>query len=137
MAVMNGNLGIGTWVPALILDVNGTARMKGFTLTGNGAANGNVLVGNSVGVGTWMPASALAGSNYWLLNGGAGNVGINTSYAVGIGTSFVGGIGEASLAVMNGNVGIGTWVPGALFNVNGNAILGSTSGNSLMTVVSL
>jgi hypothetical protein len=144
LTVMNGNVGIGTWVPALMLDVNGTARIKGFTLTGNGAGNGNVLVGNSVGVGTWMPVSTLgaaSGTNYWLLNGGS-NVGINTTQAVGIGTSFVGGTGEAALSVMNGNVGIGTWVPANLLDVeNGNIgigtafnIMAGSSGNSILTL---
>ena len=127
LIVIGGNVGIGSLAPGQVLDVNGTARMGGFTLTGNGAASGNVLVGNGVGVGTWMPASTLAtsgGSNYWLLNGGAGNVGINTSYAVGIGTSFVGGTGEAALSVMNGNVGIGTWLPSASLEIrSGNLSL--------------
>ena len=123
LSVMNGNVGVGTWVPGSMLDVNGTARMTGFTLTGNGAGAGNVLVGNAVGLGTWMPASTLAssvGTNYWLLNGGAGNIGINTSYAVGIGTSFVGGPGEAALSVMNGNVGIGTWIPASILDIVSN-----------------
>jgi hypothetical protein len=40
-----GNVGIGSLAPGASLDVNGTARMSGFTLTGNGAASGNVLVG--------------------------------------------------------------------------------------------
>ena len=30
---------------------------------------------------------------------------------MGIGTTFIGGAGEAALTVMNGNVGIGTWLP--------------------------
>ncbi len=136
--IIQNNVGIGSLHPGQMLDVQGTARMTGLTLTGNGAANGNVLVGNSVGVGTWMPVSTLgaaAGTNYWLLNGGAGNVGINTSYAVGIGTSFVGGSGEASFAVMNGNVGIGTWLPQAPMEIiSGNGVsslmLTNTSGTT-------
>ncbi len=150
--IVQGNVGIGSLAPGQSLDVQGTVRMKGLTLTGNGAANGNVLVGNGVGVGTWMPLSALgaSSSNYWLLNGGAGNIGINTSYAVGIGTSFVGGTGEAALAVMNGNVGIGTWVPLDMFQVgryksssggfevdsNGNVGIGTTNtSNNSLTVL--
>ena len=62
---------------------------------------------------------AAGGSNYWIND--AGNVGISTIYAVGIGTTFVGGTGEASFAVMNGNVGIGTWVPGGILDVEGGS----------------
>jgi hypothetical protein len=137
IGTISGNLGIGSQWPGQRLDVSGTARMTGFTLSGNGAANGNVLVGNSVGVGTWMPVNTLGaagGSNYWLLNGGAGNVGINTINAVGIGTSFVGGTGEATLSVMNGNVGIGTWVPGALLQVGTGANWLQFATNGLLTV---
>jgi hypothetical protein len=117
--IVQSNVGIGSLTPGQALDVNGTARMTGLTLTGNGAANGNVLVTNGVGVGTWMPASTLSasgGTNYWLND--TGNVGVSTIYAVGIGTSFVGGTGEAALSVMNGNVGIGTWVPNSGLQLN-------------------
>ena len=116
-----GNVGIGSAWPGTVLDVNGTVRMGGFTLSGNGAANGYVMVTNSVGVGTWMPASTLAtgsGSNYWLLTAAAGNVGVSTANTVGIGTTS--GIG-AGLTVMNGNVGIGTWAPAGLLQINNSA----------------
>jgi hypothetical protein len=132
LIVSGGNVGIGSLAPGTALDVNGTVRMTGLTLTGNGAGSGNVLVTNGVGVGTWMPASTLTsggGTNYWL-NDTTGNVGISTIYAVGIGTAFVGGTGEAALSVMNGNVGIGTWKPGAALDVEagGNTYFGGNVG---------
>jgi len=117
MAVMTGNVGIGTWIPALILDVNGTVRMKGFTLSGNGAASGYVMVSSSaVGVGTWMSTTTLPIATvavettgdvtyYSASNSFAGGSGFQTNGTnVGIGTS---NLTNASLQVV-GNIGIGT-----------------------------
>ncbi len=134
LAIMNGNLGIGTWVtdggsliikstgnvgigtirPGTVLDVNGTDRMTGFTLTGQGASSGYVIVGNALGVGTWMapstiPATAApAGSSPQLQYNNAGSMGAITSGGtdgtnIGIGTvSFVNRLNIV------GNVGIST-----------------------------
>ena len=111
LIITGGNVGIGSLAPGQALDVQGTVRALNF-------------IGNGAGL------TGVAGTNYWLLNGGAGNIGINTSYAVGIGTAFVGGTGEAALSVMNGNVGIGTWIPAASLDVEtaGNTYFGSNVG---------
>ena len=98
-----GNVGIGSLTPGQALDVQGTVRMLGFSMS-TGAGTGKVLTSDVNGNGTWAVGGA--GSNYWSLAGGAGNVGISTMNTVGIGTTF--GVG-AGLVVMNGNVGIGTW----------------------------
>lgn len=66
-----------------------------------------------------------SGSNYWSLNGGAGNVGISTTNTVGIGTTSGNGAG---LVVMNGNVGIGTWNPTNAEDVKGNMVIGTYAG---------
>ena len=99
--------------------------------------NGDTCTYTSSGTLLNCNTAPVVATNYWLNNGGS-NVGINTTQAVGIGTSFVGGAGEATLAVMNGNVGIGTWVPTQALNIVGgiltqgntsNSYLNSTGGN--------
>jgi hypothetical protein len=109
--------------------------MTGFTLTGQGAGAGNVLVGNAVGVGTWMPASTLStsgGASGWTVTGN--NVYETLGGNVGIGTNL---LTTAALSVMNGNVGIGTWNPQAVsFDVvGGNVGIGTNINNHAMLEV--
>jgi hypothetical protein len=120
--VGGGNVGIGTTVPGQLLDVQGTVRATGFTMSGSAPANTYVLTAtDSLGDTTWTaPSSGVAG---WSLNGtnvytttGSNNVGIGTSTPRG---GFV---------VTNGNVGIGTWAPISTLSVAGNAVIGSGAG---------
>ncbi len=78
----NGRIGIGTATPTELLDVNGTAKMTGFSMS-TGATDGYVLTSDASGNGTWQSATLL--DNDWTLNGSdiyssvSGNVGIGTS----------------------------------------------------------
>jgi hypothetical protein len=85
--IVQGNVGIGSLAPGKTLDVTGTVRATAFVGDGSGL--------------TGLPATG-----GWTL--GASNVGISTTNNVGIGTNLT---TTAGLSVMNGNVGIGTWVP--------------------------
>ncbi len=126
LAVMNGNVGIGTWSP--------TGKMEVKT---NGGDIVMAVTGGNVGIGTYNPvnkagiggslAIGLAYSPITAPSNGLivqGNVGIGT-------TSFGGG-----LAVMNGNVGIGTWNPRMLLNIKGgNVGIGTATGaNGLLQI---
>jgi len=90
----NGNIGIGSASPGQKLDVQGTVRATAFIGDGSG------LIGVSNG---WTSS----GNNVYETSGG--NVGIGTTLLT-----------TAALTVMNGNVGIGTWVPGSTLAVNGS-----------------
>jgi len=120
--VTNGNVGIGTWTSGSALNVVGNVDIG--SIAPNGALDvgaGSICLGHTC-YSNWTSS----GTNYWV-NDLAGNVGISTIYAVGIGTTFVGGTGEASLAVMNGNVGIGTWTPSSTLNINGSMAISTVS----------
>jgi hypothetical protein len=137
-----GNVGVGSTNPGKTLDVNGTARATNMVVTGVTAlsmvyTNGNQQLApvTLTATGTSGPSTFSggtlnipqygggSGSNYWNLATG-GNIGISTISGVGIGTTF----GNAGLTVMNGNVGIGTWLPVNSLDVNGSAALGTYAG---------
>ena len=135
LIVIGGNIGVGLNVPGQALDVNGTVRTTSFIMTGHLPNPGYVLTSSdSGGSGTWSSPFSL-GINYWIYSA-AGNIGVSTTQAVGIGTTFVGGTGEAALSIMNGNVGIGTWVPnGALIVKGGNVGIGSNAPGQALDVI--
>lgn len=101
-----GNVGIGSQVPSQALDVQGTVRAIGFTMTGQTPVIGYVLTASdSSGDATWSSSSS--GSSQW--------TGTNPVYMI-VGT----------------NVGIGSAMPGEQLDVNGtvraNTFMGSGSG---------
>ncbi len=95
------------------------------TLYDEGTKQGVVFKVDCVGAGISCSKSGIigtlnvsgggggGGSSVWTL--GAGNVGISTTNSVGIGTSIT---TSSRLSVMGGNVGIGTWKPDDIFQVN-------------------
>ena len=123
LAVMSGNVGIGTWVPGSALNVVGNVGI------GSTAPNGALDVGAGLICLGHSCYSNWPSIVNWSLTGGTGNVGISTTNTVGIGTTS--GVG-AGLVVMNGNVGIGTWVPAGILQVNGSThapLIDTASGN--------
>ena len=111
--VMNGNVGVGTWIPSQLFEATGT--IKAVTFSGDGSVITNVPSGG------W---STLASNNYTSLS----------TYNVGLGTTTPVG----KLIVMNGNVGIGTWTAdgGKLIIQSGNVGLGTWVAAGLVDVAS-
>jgi hypothetical protein len=160
LTVMNGNMGIGTWVTSQKLTINGSiafgpldnqpvgiegrSSIIDFKLWDNYAAiltqnGGNALaVASNMNLG-WSSIALGSGPmgqpDTYFARAAAGS--ITTPGNLGIGTTLtVGG-----LAVMNGNVGIGTWSPTAAFELVGNHATGiglarfkSTGGTAQLTL---
>jgi hypothetical protein len=113
---VSGNVGIGTTNPQISLDVNGMVRMTGFGSPSSGvglelgyvSAVGGILQGYNRSLSSYIPV-AIAGSTVSL------NIGATTFFQIN----------------PSGNVGIGTTLPGARLEVNGNIRLTSGSGASV------
>ena len=117
-----GNVGINTLFPGKALDIQGTVRTVGFTMSGQTPISGYVLTASDgAGDTTWSSGGAVSG---WTQSGS--NVYETLGGNVGIGTTK---ITAAALTVMNGNVGIGTWVPQGALDVEGTLSVATFGGN--------
>ena len=84
LSVMTGNVGIGTWVPGMALDVIGTVRTQYFTMSGQTPMFNYVLTAlDTSGDTTWSSPGGISGwtitnlTDVYETNGG--NVGIGTT----------------------------------------------------------
>lgn len=119
------NVGIGTFNFNNAFDVDGGVGIgstANSTYLTTAVPAGSLIVENNVGIGSSAPGQKLdVQGTIRVLGGGS----------VGIGTTFVGGTGEGVLTIMNGNVGIGTWVTPANLQIAGTmaATISVTSSN--------
>jgi len=126
----NGNVGISTASPASLLDVNGTAQLRGSA----GGMGLLVTSAGNVGVGTASPNAKLyvigdMDVDWTPLNSAYTHLGVHGGGISGfIGnvnnrTLYLGRNGTADVTILasSGNVGIGSTSPGYLLTVNGSA----------------
>ncbi len=124
-----GNVGIGTWTPGKILDVNGQSLFRD-TINIGPTANEGLWTWGSLPVNTSTIFRAGSGNDLWLAsNNSVSSTGIliDTNGNVGIGTF----IPQAAFTVTNGNVGIGTWTaPSHTLEVRGDLSAGNFAGQA-------
>lgn len=129
----NGFVGVGTTIPACMLDVGGSIGINGVQIVSKDAAVGNVsslsVVGRSAlggGLLTVDPATASVevGSNVSTYLGGALRVG-GTAHVLGsvqVAGTLVAGQNDLYIDAGTGNVGLGTALPREKLDVSGNVI---------------
>lgn len=126
--LVSNSVGVGTWMPSTTLNVTATASpggglnavqySNGSSITGNEAVFS--MNGTNVGIGTTNGIN-----NKLDIRGDAtvvGNIGIGTSLTT-----------TAALSVLGGNVGVGTWVPAGLFNVNLNGLAATSTDGIILS----
>ena len=100
LTVMNGNVGIGTWIPSSPLAVGANA----FTVNSAGAITATTGI-------TTSGAYTQSGIG---INAFSGNVGVGTTHL-------------RHCSVVGGNVGIGTWTTANSLSLVGGAAIGSAT----------
>lgn len=125
------NVGIGSSNPGQNLDINGTARMTGFTLNSGTSLNNKILTSDASGNGTWQTAASGSGTvdtgtanyaTYYPASTAevAANAGIQFSGTnVGINKTPAQNLDINGTVIINGNLGIGSTIPGDLVDVAG------------------
>lgn len=112
---VTNNTGMGTTTPAAKLHLSsGTIWIDG------DATNSLVTVGR-LGIGVTSPSGALP--SMLVVSGGAA-----------VGSGYAGSAAPANGLIVQGNTGIGTTQPGALFNVTGVSSMSITSANAPLAV---